>query len=967
MKIGLDVSGKEAVRQYTSIPESPNFSKSEKAGAVRLDIAGMYTDVNAYGVHGRTAEDLKALASEIDVATARDYMTVMSNTMSGEDYKKAMEEGFDPAEMDPESRETIMDHIKAVMAASGQMVAGFNDDLSEEKLKNITGRDIDTDSIRNALKEADLPDTPDNLKKIGEAVSMMAEIDELAEGSIKYMVENDLEPTVGNIYTSTFSASGDGNRQARGYYGEDMPGYLSRKADNVDWESMKPQVEKAVEQMDIEDIPVEKRLDEARWLLEKGIPVTEEKIETLNDIRSVVFPVSARTVVTASIRAIAEGLSPKDANLSPSYKSVYEQAYDLRSRLIGSEIGREEARLKMSVDANIRLIRSGISIDTDSIEDVISALRKEETELFENLLGKDSGPEDNDVSGDGRTGTTVMSVEKRLEIFTSTTQAVREIPSMPAALIGRVATEDNGRFTLGRAHSVGIDYKARFEAASQTYEALGTEVRRDLGDSITKAFRNVDDILKDLGLDVNESNQRAVRILGYNSIIINEEEIRRVKIADEKLTGVIKALTPGKTLALIREGVNPLDMDIDELVNHISELDHDPKREAEKYSKFLYKLEKAGGISEEERSSYIGIYRMLNSLERSDHAALGRILDSKTDMTFGNLLTALRSSKRNIDAGIDDGFGMLTDSVKRGTSITDQIEAAFTGRLTQGRTEQLEEDYIRENMEQLRQTRNADDAVFNELLENGVKITPNNIMAEEQFLASQNDLFRNLRAYARRTDKRTGEDEARLEKALDKAAEDTVDSMEDKESALEAYRSLTQTMTETLRQMTDHGADSYVDIKSISLMYKQISLASGYAEAENYHIPAMIDGKLTDINLKLIHGEETGLVNAKMETEAFGRVHSQIRIKNNSVEISFYAESRQYLDALKPSGEHLAERMKSLGYEDTDLRFLLGDTGRSLKGRGVNADKNSEVVSTKALYDIAKEFIQVIRDNGGNL
>ena len=964
MKIGLDVSGKEAVRQYTSIPESPNLSKSEKAGAVRLDIAGMYTDVNAYGVHGRTAEDLKAEASKIDVATARDYMTVMSNTMSGEDYKKAMEEGFDPSEMDPESRETIMDHIKAVMAESGQVVAGFNDDLSEEKLKNITGRDIDTDSIKNALREADLPDTPDNVKKIGEAVSMMAEIDALADGSIKYMVENDLEPTVGNIYTSTFSASGDGNRQARGYYGEDMPGYLARKADNVDWESMKPQVEKAIEQMDIDDIPAEKRMDEARWLLEKGIPITEEKLETLNDIRSIDFPVSARTVVSASIRAIAEGLSPKEANLSPSYKSVYEQAYDLKSKLIESKIGREEARLKMSVDAKIRLVRSGISIDTDSIEDVISALKKEETELFENLLGKDKKTEGEDIAEDGRT---VMSTEKRLEIFASTTQVVREIPSMPAALIGRVATEDNGRFTLGRAHSIGVDYKARFEAASQTYEAVGTEVRRDLGDSITKAFRNVDDILKNLGLDVNESNQRAVRILGYNSMVINEEEIRRVKIADEKLTGVIKALTPGKTLALIREGVNPLDMDIDELVNHISELDHDPKREAEKYSKFLYKLEKAGGISEEERTSYIGIYRMLNSIERNDHAALGRILDSEADMTFGNLLTALRSSRKNIDAGIDDGFGMLADSVKRGTSITDQIEAAFTGRLPQTQAGQLEEDFIRENIEQLRQTRNADDAVYAELLENGAEITPNNIMAEEQFLASQNDLFRNLRAYARRTDRRTEDGEGKLTEALDKAVSDTVDSMDDKDSALEAYRSLTQTMTDTLRQMTDRGADTYVDIKSISLMYKQISLASGYAEAENYHIPAMIDGKLTDINLKLLHGAETGLVSASMETEAFGRVQSQIRVKNTSVEISFYAESRQNLDALKPSGEILTERMKSLGYEDTDVRFLLGDPGRSLKGRGVNADKNSEAVSTKALYDIAKEFIQVIRDNGGNL
>ena len=198
MKIGLDVNAKEAVKQYTSIPDSPKSSQTEKAGAIRLDITGMYTDVNAYGVHGRTTEDLKKEASGIDVSTVRNYMTVMSNTMSGEDYKKAMEDGFDPADMDPESRETILDHIKAVMAESGQVVAGFNDDLSDEKLKNITGRDIDVESIKRALREADLPDTPDNTKKISEAVNMMAEIDSITDGSIKYMVENELNPTIGN-------------------------------------------------------------------------------------------------------------------------------------------------------------------------------------------------------------------------------------------------------------------------------------------------------------------------------------------------------------------------------------------------------------------------------------------------------------------------------------------------------------------------------------------------------------------------------------------------------------------------------------------------------------------------------------------------------------------------------------------------------------------------------------------------
>lgn len=944
MKIGMDVTGAKAIEQYTSVPDSPKFSKTEKAGAARLDIIGMYTDVNAYADHGRTTEDLKREAASIDVATARDYMTVMSNTMSGEDYQKAMEEGFDPADIDPAERETILDHIKAVMAESGQIVAGFNDDLSDDKLRQITGRDISIDQIKQALTDADLPDTAENVKGIDEAVKMMSDIDELTDGSIKYMVENDLSPTVENIYMSSFSATGDGLRQARGYYATDMSGYLAKKADNVDWESLRPQVEKAVDQMDIDGMSEEKKLDDARWLLEKGIPVTQEKIEILDDIESIEFPVPARTIVRASIQAIAEGLTPKEADLSSDRFGAYRRSAEALEKILSASINREESRLKMSVEANIRLLRSGISIDTMPIEDAIKALKEEEHKIFGELFGEDN----------------VDKIEEKADLFTATNEAVRELPSMPAALIGRMT--DSGEFTIRRAHSIGSELKRNFDAAAETYEAVGTEVRRDLGDSINKAFRNVDDILRELDLDVSPENQRAVRILGYNSMVINEEMISRVKAADAKLTGVLKSLTPGTTLRLIREGVNPLDMDMDELVEHIGEFDHDPKREAEKYSKFLYKLQKSGQITEKERDSYIGIYRLLNRIERTDHAAVGRLIESETDMTFGKLLMAMRSSGKTIDAEIDDDFGLLKEPVNMISSIADQIESAFKARVTDPEYRRLEEEYLKENIEQIRQASKAEDAVFEELTDNSVDITANNILAEEQFLSAPNDLFRNLRAYAGRADRKKADPRNSIERHLSEAIDEFAEKIEDKESTVSAYSELTDTMTETLRSMVDYSADSLVDIKSISLMYKQISLAGSLATSENYHIPVMIGDKLTDINVRLIHGDESGLVSAKVNTEAFGTVLTQIRVAGGKIEASFISESRETERAVRSIAEDFKDRLSGVGYPDTEIRFLTGDPQRTVKHTGTKADNNTEAISTKALYGIAKQFIFSVRE-----
>ena len=46
-----------------------------------------------------------------------------------------------------------------------------------------------------------------------------------------------------------------------------------------------------------------------------------------------------------------------------------------------------------------------------------------------------------------------------------------------------------------------------YEEAGERYETLMTAPRSDLGDSIRKAFSNVDDILTDMSLEKTSENQ----------------------------------------------------------------------------------------------------------------------------------------------------------------------------------------------------------------------------------------------------------------------------------------------------------------------------------------------------------------------------------------------------------------------------------------------------------------------------
>ncbi|NTV79766.1 MAG: hypothetical protein HGA25_11710, partial [Clostridiales bacterium] len=53
-----------------------------------LDISGKVMDNSAYKGQGKTAEEVMQEVGQQDVACQRNYMAVMSNTMSDEDFSK---------------------------------------------------------------------------------------------------------------------------------------------------------------------------------------------------------------------------------------------------------------------------------------------------------------------------------------------------------------------------------------------------------------------------------------------------------------------------------------------------------------------------------------------------------------------------------------------------------------------------------------------------------------------------------------------------------------------------------------------------------------------------------------------------------------------------------------------------------------------------------------------------------------
>ena len=121
-----------------------------------VDISNRMMDDFQYSNPGTPAGTSSGtMDSDAYVALQRDFMTVMSNSMSASDFQKMKEEGYDISSMEPEQAVTILDKIKTVLAQAGTHIQGYNDNLSVEQITEITGNSGYAETIAKELAYAD--------------------------------------------------------------------------------------------------------------------------------------------------------------------------------------------------------------------------------------------------------------------------------------------------------------------------------------------------------------------------------------------------------------------------------------------------------------------------------------------------------------------------------------------------------------------------------------------------------------------------------------------------------------------------------------------------------------------------------------------------------------------------------------------------------------------------------------------
>ena len=907
----------------------------------------------------------------LDAASRKNQMAVLSHTTSEEDYAKMQEEGFSLEETTSNTIVTVTDKIKLQVAKGGGDISCFGDDLSKAQLEEMTGSSALARQLEQKLKEADLPVTEENIIECLKAYDLAIGMSGLTEGGIKYILDNHLSPTVANFYKAMHSASGS---------------YVSSGA--LDISGMQEQICGVIKDA---GLPVnEQTMAYSNWLMSNDVALTPDNLNYLNDLKTYTG-MSSEEIQNAIVNAVAEGNTPQDAMMLSGYDiksraeeaiSVIQNATDADIQYLmdrgfeltiknlkmaagqeqntGSGVGQqeqngeflygdrelkmltakrqlEETRLAMTFEANYSLLKRGISIDTKPLMELVENLKNEENKYYANLL-----------EGQG-----VEVSEEKVALFAETEQKLSAIRSIPAYVLGIPEADVSD---IEGVYQNGMAMKAALERASQVYEPLMTAPRRDLGDSYAKAFQNVDTILADIGMEQSDANRRAVRILAYNEIGITKEAIEEMKAADKEVQRVFKNLTPRVVIEMLRKGENPLDMDFAQLNKAAEEVKREWQDDgSERFSEFLWKLERNKEITEDERKGFIGVYRLLHQVEQTDGAAIGALVNQGAEITLKNLLIAVRSgNKQNqMEFAVDDNFGERNQKSGYQNSITDQIMAGYMNHcvkdakeaLTPERLKVLEhqnidwmemtpeqlaealqkvdaedvgisQEYAREQLESFKQCANTPEEVYRILEQYDIQDSVKNILAMEAMMSDRNQLFQKL--FAQREEdfntnptlKDTKEvsmlDE--IAKIKQKLLEDFGHAVSEPKEMAEVQEALGKLAENIMKTMIESDEVTSIDIKEAKLMRAQLSMQKKMSEKETYSVPVLVGDEVTNVTLKIVRGvEKRGIVDIMLETKFAGKIAATFQAKESGISGMIASDNLQTVKHMEEQKERFTD------------------------------------------------------------
>ena len=799
-----------------------------------------------------------------------------------------------------------------------------------EDIKEISYANSENPSLIKQLENSGMAVTKENIEKLSNAVEFAKEVvSNINEPVMNRMVEDDLPETLANIYRL-----------------EHVETYREVRI-NMEMEEIWAKVSnRAVELLENQGVNADKEgLEAAKWLFTKGMEITPASVAkylSLSELKREAGSKEGLNNLTAKIaKGLSQGKDTSDVvvgnanNRQAGYVvNYFRKTTEITITEVTKRRNLEEIRLKLTEESAVNMLNKGIKIDVADLKGLVDNLRKEEESYFKSLL-------------DG--AKTLDRYAEKSEKIDNTVNQIELLRSVVSIRSYAITREYSSEYKIG---AVSETYRketritlASYHEAGLAYEKGETAIRPDLGDSIKKAFGNIDEVLKDNGLELNDENRKAVRLLAYNKAEVSFESVTKMKTASVLTEATIKELKPATVAGLIKSGINPIDLDMEELLEKAKEINEKIIPDDEKYSRYLYNLEKSGEVSEAEREAYIGIYRLLNQIEKGDDAAVGSVSLANQNLTLRNMLSAVRTKKLGgFNEKVDDSFGELTQILGGNDKIDNRIDRAYARLLAGELKERLtktDEDYFKEKKEQIEREIQTTDV--EKLLDEGAEITFSNLLAQADISKGRKSLIGLMREMS-----------SEEKREVNNLSEKFIDEFDGERFAAENEKAITDALSKKVTKLMETSKMTYDGLKKLMAVKKTITLSLKREESKTYDLPFIYDeDKIADLSLTIRKGRadvDKGKVGILLSLEN-ETVTSEFRIVSERIMGYFRAETRESLDNLKASEDSLKKRLEEMKLEIGEISYHLGAGYLKITN---SDDIYNDNVKTSGIYRTAK-------------
>ena len=597
------------------------------------------------------------------------------------------------------------------------------------------------------------------------------------------------------------------------------------------------------------------------------------------------------------------GEEPSEEVLDENTTKHAEQVEEIKKQI-------HQIRMKLTVEA-AQKISMQMPIESSSLAEVANALKQMEQEEAIKALSTLQLPMTNE-NMEALTG--VMGITKEMSHY-----------FMQVVQIEMETDEQASLSEIGK--------------VLNAYRINETPVERRFGETISKVQGQIKEWLESQDIEASQINIEAAKALITNQMEVSKANIESIQEIVIKLNTFLEEMTPIQVATLIKEGINPYEASINELLSWMGTRKVEGLKNS--IAETIVVMEEKGQINEGQKEGMIGLYRILQGVSRQKEAVLGYLYKNNLPLTIENLQIAVQyaTGKKHIEVGVNDAFGELesltyekqrakemiessmsqSNKMLESIKILENMELPITEESVNRMTKMsaLLYPYIKEQfkkdlgkfegmstlpdsfLEKIDSVQSMSSELIESMIKHKVPLTLSNLYWMDQ-LTKDPSLYGTLL-----------DDKGMLKEGLPSE----LDEIEEVLSELEHEAKDQKEEAILMGRLREYR--NYKQIEEVVHFQKERIVNEGF-----YQIPFMIDGERKLINLYL-HKEDESVVEGAdrplkamltYETRHLGKIKAYLELNNDVIGYKVEAETTVGIEALHSQEEVLLEKLKNIGY-----------------------------------------------------